>query len=360
MSELTSISMSNLTTVGIDIGDKYSHYCELDLSGKMEAEGRIRTTHAWLSKQFGGRDRMRVAIETGCHSPWICDLLQGLGHEVILANARSLRAIYSNPRKSDRVDARMLARLARMDPELLNPVTPRSAPVRAHLAILRARACLVEQRTNGALHLLPVAVETHESHARGTALIDSMLKAGRSVRVRADEARAGSQKINLLNQLYRILRDAPAAERTDVLGASSSRSADDSEAREWIGPVDLDIPATRAVLSDAIKCRAMRGDSVGFTETGLEVGPRPDCRHGSGQAQHILKSRYLRPAPIKIPAHTSPQVYALADVYGSSHGVSELVDAGRLGKVARDPVRYRRGARRHETYLSGYVREPKG
>ncbi len=147
MTKSTSTGMSTLTTVGIDIGDKYSHYCQLDVCGKIEAEGRVRTTPAGLNKQFGGRDPMRVAIETGCHSPWIFDLLQKLGHEVILANARSLRAIYSNPRKNDRVDARMLARLARVDPGLLNPVTPRSAPVRAHLAILRARACMVEQRT---------------------------------------------------------------------------------------------------------------------------------------------------------------------------------------------------------------------
>lgn len=147
MNELTSIQMRGMTTVGIDIGDKYSYFCELESSGEIGVEGRVRTTAAGLNKQFGGRARLRVAVETGCHSPWICDLLQSLGHEVILANARSLRAVYSNPRKSDRADARMLARLARVEPELLNPVTPRSARVRAHLAILRARACLVEQRT---------------------------------------------------------------------------------------------------------------------------------------------------------------------------------------------------------------------
>jgi len=50
-------------------------------------------------------------------------LLRELGHDVLVANARKLRAIYHNPRKGDRVDAETLARLARLDPELLSPIT---------------------------------------------------------------------------------------------------------------------------------------------------------------------------------------------------------------------------------------------
>ncbi len=39
-----------------------------------------------------------------------------------MANPRKLKAIYGNKRKCDRLDARGLARLARVDPELLHPV----------------------------------------------------------------------------------------------------------------------------------------------------------------------------------------------------------------------------------------------
>jgi transposase len=43
----------------------------------------------------------RVATEAGTHSIWISEQLQELGHEVIVANVRELRAISHGDRKSD-------------------------------------------------------------------------------------------------------------------------------------------------------------------------------------------------------------------------------------------------------------------
>ena len=54
------------------------------------------------------------------HSIWISAQLQELGHEVIVANVRELRAISHSDRKSDQVDAEKLARYARLDPEILD------------------------------------------------------------------------------------------------------------------------------------------------------------------------------------------------------------------------------------------------
>ena len=48
---------------------------------------------------------MRIAIEAGTHSPWASRVLEGCGHEMLVANARKLRLIYSNKRKTDEVDA---------------------------------------------------------------------------------------------------------------------------------------------------------------------------------------------------------------------------------------------------------------
>ena len=58
-----------------------------------------------------------------------------------------LRAIYSNPRKTDRSDAETLARLARLDPSLLFPIHHRSPQAQADLAVLRSRDALVRSRT---------------------------------------------------------------------------------------------------------------------------------------------------------------------------------------------------------------------
>jgi hypothetical protein len=52
-------------------------------------------------------------------------LLSELGHEVIVANARKVRLIGESRKKDDRLDAQTLARLARIDPQLLYPVKHR-------------------------------------------------------------------------------------------------------------------------------------------------------------------------------------------------------------------------------------------
>jgi transposase len=91
--------------------------------------------------------RSRIALETGMHSPWVSRLLSASGHEVIVAHARNVRLIGESGKKDDRLDAQTLARLARIDPELLCPVKHRSAQAQADLTVIRARAGLVRART---------------------------------------------------------------------------------------------------------------------------------------------------------------------------------------------------------------------
>src|SRR5437763_11615330 len=95
-----------------------------------------------LSEVFGALPRSRIALEIGTHSPWISRLLSELGHEVIVANARKVRLIGESRKKDDRMDARTLARLARIDPQLLYPVKHRSVQAQADLMMIRGRAGL--------------------------------------------------------------------------------------------------------------------------------------------------------------------------------------------------------------------------
>jgi transposase len=96
---------------------------------------------------------MRIAIETGTHSPWVSRLLEECGHEVLVANARKVRLIYANKRKTDEVDAENLARLARVDPKLLYPLKHRGEESQAHMAIIRSREVLVRTRTQLVNHV---------------------------------------------------------------------------------------------------------------------------------------------------------------------------------------------------------------
>src|SRR6202163_2616286 len=138
---------SQKLTIGLDLGDRFSWYCVLNEAGEVVLEQKLATTPKAMKEVFGGMPRSRIALETGTHSPWVSRVLSELGHEVIVAHARNVRLIGESRKKDDRLDARTLARLARIDPQLLCPVTHRSAQAQAHLSVIRARAGLVRSRT---------------------------------------------------------------------------------------------------------------------------------------------------------------------------------------------------------------------
>src|SRR5215212_9680029 len=131
-------------TAGLDLGDRYSHLCLIDQeSGEIMEEGRLRTSPEAFRRRFASEQPMRIAIEAGTHSPWASRVLEGCGHEVLVANARKLRLIYANKRKTDEVDAENLARLARVDPKLLYPLKHRGQDSQAHMALIRSRQTLI-------------------------------------------------------------------------------------------------------------------------------------------------------------------------------------------------------------------------
>ena len=134
-------------TVGLDLGDRYSFYCMLTGDGELVEEGRIGSTKAALLKHFADETPMRIALEAGTHSPWVSRLLSELGHEVVVANPRKIRAITASESKNDRNDAEKLARIAACDPKLLSPIQHRSPERQQDLNLIHARGTLVRART---------------------------------------------------------------------------------------------------------------------------------------------------------------------------------------------------------------------
>jgi transposase len=129
------MNKNSMYFVGLDLGDKHSYIGILDKDGELIEETRLPTTKASFHQWFSMLPPCRVAMEVGSHSRWASHLLNDLGHDVLVANARKLRSIYHNPRKGDRVDAEILARL---DPELLSPIHHRSPEAQADLAVCQA------------------------------------------------------------------------------------------------------------------------------------------------------------------------------------------------------------------------------
>lgn len=134
--------------IGIDLGDKKHQVCATDKHGSILEELPMPNTRKQLEKLADKYPKALIAIEVGTHSTWISRLLTAKGATVIVANARKLRAIYTNDRKSDLLDARMLAKLVRVDPSLLHPVKHKSEQCQKDMLPIKMRDNLVRQRVN--------------------------------------------------------------------------------------------------------------------------------------------------------------------------------------------------------------------
>lgn len=204
-----------MQTIGMDLGDRNSHFCRLSADGQVLEESSVATTSTAIRKLFGPMRRCRVALEAGTHSPWVSRLLAELGHEVIVANPRQVQLISASSRKNDRMDAHTLARLARVEPELLRPIRHRSRQAQEHLMVIRVRATLVEVRTglvNAARGLtkalgerLPGCDADQMSMEKATSLPVALQE---SLRPLLEEAASLTKRIHALDaQIEQIARD---------------------------------------------------------------------------------------------------------------------------------------------------------
>jgi len=144
------------TTIGIDLGDKKHDAYALSNDGELISRHEVTNTKLGLKELSDRYPGAVMVMEAGTHSPWVSRYLSELGHEVIVANPRKLRAIYESDNKTDERDAEMLARLGRFDRKLLYSVSHVSERHQRGLSLLRSRDVLVESRTK----LI--------NHARGT------------------------------------------------------------------------------------------------------------------------------------------------------------------------------------------------
>ena len=60
-------------TIGLDLGDRFSHYCMLNEDGDAIETGRLQSTEQAFRRHFQGEPAMRIALECGTHSPWVIE-----------------------------------------------------------------------------------------------------------------------------------------------------------------------------------------------------------------------------------------------------------------------------------------------
>jgi len=103
----------------LDLGDRSRGYCVLGEAVRIGLGEKVATTPKSLAARFAAMARRHLALETGVHSPWVSRLLSQMGHETVVVHARKVRLIGESSRRNDRLEAQPLARLGRIDPQLL-------------------------------------------------------------------------------------------------------------------------------------------------------------------------------------------------------------------------------------------------
>jgi transposase len=280
-------------TIGLDLGDKWSYYCVLDASGDVLLEEKVSTTPKAMREVFGAMSRCRIALETGTHSPWVSRLLSELGHEAIVAHARSVRLIGESKRKDDRLDAFTLARLVRIDPQLLCPVKHRSAEAQADLIVIRARAALVRNRTTLVNAARGLTKSYGEKLGRGNA---------RSMKPKAAQDLSPELK-NALGPLMREIQSVSERIRDydELLESMAQNKYPEAERLKQIKGVGTLIALTYILtLEDPHRFRKSR-------DAACYVGLQPG-RRNSGQSEpqmHISKEGdpYLRALLVQAAHH---------------------------------------------------------
>ena len=126
--------------IGFDLGKVSSQVCILTEDGEL-IERRIRTDRDHFDELLGSRPRARILIETSTESEWVARHLEGLGHEVVIAdtNFAPMYATRSRKVKTDKRDARTLAEACRLGAyRPAHRTSDRQRHVRAQLAVREA------------------------------------------------------------------------------------------------------------------------------------------------------------------------------------------------------------------------------
>lgn len=129
----------------MDLGTRESQLAILTDAGEL-IDRRIRTERVHLTTFFVGRPRMRILMEAGTESEWVGRCLEGIGHEVIIAdpNYAPMYSQRSRKIKTDRRDAQALAEACRLG--AYRPVHRTSDEQRHVRGLVAAREALVRSR----------------------------------------------------------------------------------------------------------------------------------------------------------------------------------------------------------------------
>jgi transposase len=127
---------------GIDLATKSSSVCITDGRGLVLVERVVATEEAALREVFAGRRRMSCLLEASPLAEWAASLLEGWGHRATVIDTRKAKGVIRTKKKTDKLDARNLARMSRTG--WYTAVHRKSREARAMRTYLQARQGLLQ------------------------------------------------------------------------------------------------------------------------------------------------------------------------------------------------------------------------
>jgi len=295
--------------VGIDLHKQSISVCVVDRERKVL--GRQRFACQWVTQIrefFAGLGPFRAVVEATASYEWLVELIEPLADRVVLAHPKHLRVIAETKRKSDKLDAQVLAEFLAIDliPEAHRP-TPR---VREHRRLVRYRVHV--QRRGATLKTKIRHVLSDYNADRPNLFTEEGLNYLTEIPVSpadrfvleqlVEEWRQNHQRMLVVNQRLRdFARQAPPAEQ-------AARAV--LETIPGVGPVTIDV-----VLSELGDVRRFSSQKRAVAYAGLA----PGIRESAGRAKQlgITKegSRLLRWALIEAAWRLVDKTHFWGQVY---------------------------------------------
>jgi transposase len=130
--------------IGFDVHKKSVSYCVKTKDGTIVEEGRLPATHEVLRQWAGQRpEPWHGAMEATLFSGWIYDVLQPFAAVLQMGHPARMKAIFAGKKKNDKLDARKIADLVRVN--LLPACYVGPAEMRELRRMLRYRNLVVAQ-----------------------------------------------------------------------------------------------------------------------------------------------------------------------------------------------------------------------
>lgn len=283
--------------VGVDLHKQLIVLCVVELhSGRRRVVARKQLACVQseaIREYLAGLRPFEIAWEATAAYDWFAELVEPLAERMVMVHPRKMRIIAESRRKTDKLDAQILAEFLAADelPEAWRP-TPR---VRQHRTLVRQRDRLVRRTTSVKNRLRNLLAR---SNADRTRLFNrelptylAGLKLSEADRFVADQlidelGHWGAQREAIEEQLRQFGEAAPVAEQ-EVRALLKTLPG--------MGPVTIDI-----VLAEIGDVRRFRSQKQVVSFAGLDPGVRASAGHTRELGISKQGSRLLRWAMIEL------------------------------------------------------------